>query len=276
MRCLRRALRALRGLAGCAQEGACHSPHRRRAVGGRFQQVLGALTEDPDRLFQLASLFLLLGGAALQRGEPPFGDVLVRIDPAAAAYRPVRERDDAAVLHLVRGAGALSLRDAGRGFGRVSIRVAGEGPRRPAVLEQVAQRAAGRDLLGLQAVDFQVAFITQHQPRRGIQHAQALRHVVERRRQQPVLPAQAMNDECAGRAHAEQGQHRALNDPARYRRQKRQEIGADNREARPEAEHARADGEQQTLPDRQRGVMSQHRSASQWLTELSLQPLFLS
>jgi hypothetical protein len=61
VRRLRYALDALRCLAGRTQQGACHRPHLRSAVGGGFQKILSPLPERADCFFQhRAALFMLV------------------------------------------------------------------------------------------------------------------------------------------------------------------------------------------------------------------------
>jgi len=109
-------------------------------------------------------------------------------------------------------------------------------------------------------------------PRRGIHHAQSLRHVVERRRQQLILLAQAMDHERAGSAQAKQGQQHAVSAPSRQPWHERQNVGfggVHDRKACGKANHACHADEQPGMFDRQRDVSFQHRSAFRWLTERS-------
>jgi len=55
----------------------------------------------------------------------------------------------------------------------------------------LAQRAARLHHVGRQVVHAQIALIAQHEPLRGIEHAQTLGHVVEDGRELRHLPARA-------------------------------------------------------------------------------------
>ena len=64
--------------------------------------------------------------------------------------------------------------------------------------QQVAQRRARPRVLGPQTVHLKVALVAQHQPCRAVEHAQALRHVVECGAQQAALRAAAAVGKQAG------------------------------------------------------------------------------
>ena len=51
---------------------------------------------------------------------------------------------------------------------------------------------------GRKSVHFEIAVVAQHEPRRAVEHAQPLRHVVERRALQPALGAPPAGREQAG------------------------------------------------------------------------------
>jgi len=66
------------------------------------------------------------------------------------------------------------------------------------VNQEIAQRRACARVLGAQMIHFDVAFVAQGEPRRAVEHAQPLRHVVERGSQQSRLHAAAAVHEQAG------------------------------------------------------------------------------
>ena len=60
------------------------------------------------------------------------------------------------------------------------------------MIEHVAQGAAGLHDLGRKVIHVHVRLVGEQEALGGVEHAQALRHVVERGGQMPVLPAQAV------------------------------------------------------------------------------------
>ena len=163
----------------------------------RVQQVLDPLAEAGDRLLDgRAPLLLLLHRGALALGAAPLGDVLMRRHPAAVGHRPVDDQDDAPVggFRLPRSWCSPCAIEA-RSSCRYSSILRAKLPLRDAVFEQAGQRGAGLRHLGRQIVHFQVAPVADHQPLVAVEHAQALRHVVERDPHAPVVGAQPLRQQ---------------------------------------------------------------------------------
>jgi hypothetical protein len=113
-------------------------------------------------------------------GDAPLGDVLVRGDPAAAAGRMVEDRDRAAVLQLDDQARVLAPAQHLEQALDVGIGIAGKRSARHPHGQKLAQGAARPDLVRRQRVHLDIAPIADQQPRRGVEHDQALRHVLDR------------------------------------------------------------------------------------------------
>ncbi len=175
---------ALRSLIGRGEQLAGGRFHRGGAVAHRFQNALDAVTEIPDRgIDRGAPVFLRHHGVALRLQLALLGDILMRRDPAAARHRLVHHVHDAAVARLDHPAEGFSLRDVVHDVANVLIDVAGEIACLLAVRDQLAQRAARLHDLGLEVVHRQIRPVAHHDAAGRIEHAQALRHVVERRHQ---------------------------------------------------------------------------------------------
>jgi hypothetical protein len=152
-----------------AGEGLAHLLVKRHPIGQIGKRVVARHVPD-----------LGLGLGAL-------GDVLMGGDPSAARHRLVDQRNDAAVGRLDDLARGVALRDLGQQLGAIAFRISGEVPRRLAALEEVAQQDPGLHLIGRQAIHLDVTLIAHDEPGIGVEHAQPLRHVVERRIEQLVL-----------------------------------------------------------------------------------------
>src|SRR5262249_50211181 len=127
-----------------------------------------------------ATLVLCDDAVALLVLAAPLGDVLVGRHPAAARDWAVRDRDHAAFDfdYVVEDA---ALGDAPLGGSDVVVDILRERAGHAAILEQLAQRNARIGLLAGEAIHLQIALVADDEPRRAVEHAQTLGHVVERR-----------------------------------------------------------------------------------------------
>ena len=170
------------------------------------------------------ALLLLLHRGAFLLGVAPLADVLVRRHPAASGHRPVDDGDDAAVGGFDFRAGGFSLAHGGGNFLPVLHGLAREAAVGDAVFEQACQRAAGPRHVIRQFVQFLVAPVADDQPLIAVEHAQALRHVVERDAHAAVLcpqPVRRENDgECHRRDAGERGVKRAGRAPPAAKRRR--------------------------------------------------------
>ncbi len=142
--------------------------HLRQALDDdRGRHVVDDRVEKGARLVELA-----LRAHAL-------ADVLVRRHPAATFDRLVDDRDGASIGELDRDDVNLALLDRLAQFGIVFLRIERKRAGRDAGLEQVADRAAGPDLLRIDAVHLAVALVPNLEPIFCIEHAEALVHVIE-------------------------------------------------------------------------------------------------
>jgi hypothetical protein len=164
--------------------------HRRGALCDDFDDVLDPAAErgnigidgDTAHLPQAQRIALPLGGTLLC-------DVGMRRDPAAAGQR-LKDQCDGATVPEVNcfcfGVPRGCLLDA---IGDVLIGIAGERARLHAPTKNLAHRHALPETLPWQPRHFDIAQIAQDEPARAIEHAQALRHVVERNPRQKIAPA---------------------------------------------------------------------------------------
>jgi hypothetical protein len=97
------------------------------------------------------------------------------------------------------------MRHGGEQFAPVLLRVACEGVIGDPEFEQARQRAAGLgDVVG-ELVQLHIALVADDQPLVAVEHAQALRHVVERDAHAPIAQLHAPAKDRAGQRHR---QHR--------------------------------------------------------------------
>ncbi len=209
------ALGALRSLVRLGEQLARGVLHRGGAVADRLEDAFGAVAEIADRgVDRDAAILLRLHGVALLLQLLLFGHVLMRRDPTAARHRLVDDVDDAAVACLDQPVEGLSLRDAVHDVADVLIDVAGEIAGLLAMHDELAQRAAGPHDLRLEIVHREVRTVAHHDAAVRVEHAQALRHVVERRHQMAAGLAEpdGVNgerrdeDTCRRERHVEGGQ----------------------------------------------------------------------
>jgi len=174
------------------------------------------------------------------------------VHPAAARHRLAVDRDEAPVAgrgHPCRGAPFGDLLQAGFDIG---VGIAQKRADLDAMGDEVAHRRAGPRMLGPHAVHRDKALVAEDEPRGAVEHAQALRHVVERGFHQPDVRAQADDDERRGERHPRERQQGA-DDGAGDRRGKfaqrtDQSVAAEGGEARDAGGKPRGAGENDRAP----------------------------
>jgi hypothetical protein len=135
--------------------------------------------------------------------------------PAAAAHRPADQRDDAPILEFERLGFSSIFGRLAQKIGDIAVRITVEIAGGEPVHQQIAQRRSRSRMFGPQVIHVDIDSIAQHQTRGTVEHAQPLRHVVERRPKQSCLLAPPAIDEQTGdcrRAEAErQADHKRPN-----------------------------------------------------------------
>ena len=111
----------------------------------------------------------------------PLGDVVVRRHPAAACHRLVGHLDDAPVGEFMNDIDCLAVCQPGAQLVGELLRVVGEISGALLLLEHIDELGTGLGRIGEHPVDTQIAFVAHKEPLILVEHAQALRHVVERR-----------------------------------------------------------------------------------------------
>ena len=151
--------------------------HRKLPVGRGVRQFALELFVEQGAVRQIGQRVVMgeVGDAFL--GAAPFGDVLMGRDPAAVRQRLVDDLDRAAVGR--RDDHRVALRDVAQHPRDILVDVAGERSGLLAMRDHVAETAARLDDLGRQPVHLDIALVADHEPLRGIEQQQALRHVVD-------------------------------------------------------------------------------------------------
>ncbi len=157
-----------------------------------------------------------IGNALL--GASPFGYVVVSGNPGAAGHRSTCHRDRTAVGSVDHGARRLAFCHRLEQFGSKLVRVADKIAGRSAIAEDLSQGRARLNQLTRQTVHFEVAVIAHDHALGGVEHDEALRHVVNGGYQLQIALAQAAIGKGAGEAHAEDGQRGAGNCDRQHRR----------------------------------------------------------
>jgi len=140
----------------------------------------------------------------------------------AAAHRPADQRDDTAVLQFDRLRFSSTFERLAQAIGDVAVRVAVEVVSGEPMHQQLAQRRSGPRMLRSQIVHVDVDLIAQHQTRGAVEHAQPLRHVVERRAKQSRLLSPLAVDEQSGNGRRAQAKRQADHRRSHWRRCLRQ------------------------------------------------------
>src|ERR1700758_3435429 len=102
------------------------------------------------------------------------GDVFMDSDPAAIFERPVRYRDDAAIIELPEEGSGLALKVC-----CVSDRLLWRGLLFDAAFQDLPVRRPGLRELGRDAVHFCIPGVADDQSRGAVIHGEAVRHVVQ-------------------------------------------------------------------------------------------------
>jgi len=160
--------------------------HRRDAVADGLQHAFDAFAEPGDGFFHDgAACFLGAEQGIFLFHLAALGDVVVGADPVCAAgYGAVDHRNRAAVGQFGDEAddfsGRHDLHELGDVFVRIARQAAGSGAQ-PNDIGEPGRR---------QVVDFQVAIVADDGARLGVEHHDALGHVVERKLEQFSFAAQ--------------------------------------------------------------------------------------
>jgi len=210
---VQRALGALQRMVGCGQQRFCRGFHRRCALAHAVERAFDARAERRDRrVDDAAPFFPLAQRVAFFFGRQLVRDIGMRRQPAAARHRSAHQRDNAAVPDR-RGFGlGAALGDLLEALRHVGIGIAGECARCGALHQELAQRRVARHVFGPQAVHFDVAFIAEHETRGAVEHAQALRHGVERGADQAILGAHPHDGYDGRKTHGDARQYRACSE----------------------------------------------------------------
>jgi hypothetical protein len=202
---MHRAFGALQSMIGRGQQQFGGGLHCGCALAHGSQDALDACAECTDRDIDGAAPLLALAQriALLLRGEL-LGDVGMGGEPAAAAHRAADQRDEAAVLELDGPGFGSIFRGLAQAIGNivsgVAVEIAGSKP----VQQQIAQRRSRARMLSPQVIHVDVDLVAQHQARGAVEHAQPLRHVVERGAKQSRLrSAPAVDEQSRDRRRAE-------------------------------------------------------------------------
>ena len=182
-----------------------------------MQQIFGALAECRDRILDYgATLFLLLHGGALLLGLPPLGDVLVRVDPAAALHRMILDQQETLTRGLDLVLNGAPLPNRGYKILPVLMVVAIERALRDPSRQHLRQRGSRFCVGRRQIIHFIILRVADDQPLRRIEHAQPLRHAVDGGVHLLVFPAQMLGEQGVGQAHRKLGDERS-EDHCEYR-----------------------------------------------------------
>ena len=113
-------------------------------------------------------------------------DILVDRDPAAVLHGLMADREDPPVTQLVHRIVWLRLGDLLQSLLDIMLGLVRTTAQRDARLQNGAQRRAGLGHLRREPVHFAVASVAHHQTLIAVEHAQTVRHVLERRIEQHV------------------------------------------------------------------------------------------
>ena len=189
-----------------------------RVVADGFQHVLRALTETGDcGVDGAAALFFRGERITLLIHAPALGNVLVRRNPSAVRHRPVGDVIDAPVLHFDHAVGDFAFTHLAHDRVEIAVDVARERADFDAMREQLAQRAAGLRDFGRKIVHLPVLIVDDDQPAGCVEHAEALRHVVDRGDHLLISPREAREQKQRNQAARREPEHPAR-DGCRQRR----------------------------------------------------------
>ena len=153
--------------------------HGLPGLAPRAQQRLHHELVERGAVWQLRERIVTGHVLDLGLGQRPLGDVLMGGDPPASVHRLVDDGDRPAVRRVDDLLGRRSLRDAQHHRLAILVDVGGEIAGLLPVDQQIAQRASGPHDLRGEPIHLDVAAVADDQAAARIEHAEALRHVVE-------------------------------------------------------------------------------------------------
>lgn len=152
---------------------------------------------------------LRAGGGQFHFRQPALGDVLVGGNPTAGRHRPAGDRNDAPVGQLDDLLDRLPRRHRRLKLGDIAFWIGlREAPGFHAMRDEAAQGAAGLHHVRRQPVDLEIALVADDQPGLGVEHQQALGHVVDRRIEADRVPEEVAAEEVRSQG-SESTQHHA-------------------------------------------------------------------
>ena len=248
-----RALGALEAVVGRGEQRPGGLLHRHGAAADGLEHGFDAGAERGGlRVDHGAPLLAVAQRVAFLLGDQLPRDIGMRVHPAAAGHRLAVDRDEAPVAgrgHPCRGAAFGDLLQAGFD---ISVGIAQKRADLDAMGDEVAHRRAGPRMLGPHAVHRDKALVAEDEPRGAVEHAQALRHVVERGLHQPDVRAQADDDERRGerrRRQRQQGADGGAGDRrGKFAQRTDQCVAAEGGEARDAGGKPRGTGENDRAP----------------------------
>ena len=163
-----------------------------RLVDENEAEIMGVLHDDGRRDVFDHGVEEVLGACDFLFGPALLGDVLVQRHPAAALHRTVQDGDHPAVGQFHRHGARLALGNLRTQLRDVALRVGPEGPHGFPLLEQFVQRGARLREVRREPIELQVALVAHHEAARLVEHAQAVRHVVERGVEAQILGLQRL------------------------------------------------------------------------------------
>jgi hypothetical protein len=191
----------------------------------RTFSIAGA--ERADRgVYGAPPLLALTQRVALLLGRELLGDVGMRGEPAARAHRPADQGDDAPVLEFDSLGFGVIFRRLAQAIGDIAIWIAMEVAGSEPMHQQIAQRRSRPRVLGPQVIHVDVDLVAQHQTRGAVEHAQPLRHVVERSAKQSCLLSPPAVDEQTGDGRGAEAERQA-DHKGGYRRRRCRQRGHD-------------------------------------------------
>jgi hypothetical protein len=164
------------------------------AAADGLQQLVHAVPERRDRGFDCRAAGLAPPSRVLFSSWRRSVMLEVGADPAAALQRPIDDGDESAAAGLDHVAGGLAGPDRVHERCPILLGIAGERPRRPGTPGSLRVQP-GFTRSGLKTIHLQISLVAEGKPLVSIVEAEPLRHVLDRRGELLLLPAQAVNDD---------------------------------------------------------------------------------
>lgn len=164
-----------------------------RAIDQKILQVRSVLDDDRRRHVLDNHVEEAAGTDQFAFGALALGDVLMRSHPAAFAGRLIDHRDDAAIRHFDFKCMDVAMIQRGAQIGLILLWVVRQRPGGVARDQQFADAAAAPDRAA-QTVHGLVFAVPDHQPVLTVEHAQALRHIVQRKIAADILFVELADD----------------------------------------------------------------------------------